>query len=99
MIDFAFIDGDHSYEGVKLDWEVLSPRMTEFGVVVFHDTLWDRRASDPPTARRAGPQWACPGCLEELRLQGYPVVTIDRDWGLSIVQACRGGEKLSGTDA
>jgi cephalosporin hydroxylase len=33
--DFAFIDGDHSYEGVKADWENYGPMAK---VVAFHDT-------------------------------------------------------------
>lgn len=33
--DFAFIDGDHSYEGVKSDWENYGPMAK---TVAFHDT-------------------------------------------------------------
>jgi predicted O-methyltransferase YrrM len=36
-IDFLFIDGDHSYEGVKQDWEMYSPLVRKGGLVVFHD--------------------------------------------------------------
>jgi len=38
-LDLLFIDGDHSYEGVKRDWEMYSPLMREGGVVVFHDIV------------------------------------------------------------
>jgi predicted O-methyltransferase YrrM len=40
-IDLIFIDGDHSYEGVKRDWDVFVKYVSRFGVVVFHDTIWD----------------------------------------------------------
>src|SRR5262249_45414617 len=40
-IDLLFIDGDHSYEGVRRDWDLFSPHVSPFGVVVFHDTIWD----------------------------------------------------------
>lgn len=36
--DFIFIDGDHSYEGVKKDWEMYSPLINKGGLVVFHDS-------------------------------------------------------------
>ena len=34
------IDGDHSYEGVKRDWEMFLPHVKPFGIVVLHDTMW-----------------------------------------------------------
>lgn len=37
-IDFAFIDGDHSYNGVKNDFNKIYPYLTEEGIIVFHDT-------------------------------------------------------------
>ncbi len=37
QIDFLFIDGDHSYEGVKKDFEMYSPLVQKGGVVAFHD--------------------------------------------------------------
>jgi cephalosporin hydroxylase len=36
-IDFLFIDGDHSYEGVKSDYEMYSPLVGSGGLVGFHD--------------------------------------------------------------
>lgn len=38
-IDFAFIDGDHSYAGVKNDFDVIYPRIKPTGVIAFHDTM------------------------------------------------------------
>ena len=37
-IDFLFIDGDHSYEGVKTDFELYSKILVDNGVIVLHDT-------------------------------------------------------------
>ena len=37
-IDFLFIDGDHSYEGVKKDFELYSKLLNENGVIMIHDT-------------------------------------------------------------
>lgn len=36
-IDVLFIDGDHSYEGVKADFLTYSPLVKDGGLVVFHD--------------------------------------------------------------
>jgi predicted O-methyltransferase YrrM len=36
-VDFLFIDGDHSFEGVKKDFEMYSPLVRPGGVVAFHD--------------------------------------------------------------
>ena len=53
-VDFLFIDGDHSLEGVTQDWEMYSPLVRPGGLVAFHDIvqhsdgvtevkpLWDR---------------------------------------------------------
>jgi cephalosporin hydroxylase len=37
LADLLFIDGDHTYGGVKSDWEMYSPLVTKGGVVAFHD--------------------------------------------------------------
>jgi Methyltransferase domain len=36
-VDLVFVDGDHSPETCRLDWELFSPWVTPGGVVVFHD--------------------------------------------------------------
>jgi cephalosporin hydroxylase len=38
-LDYLLIDGDHSYEGVKLDFELYSPLVRKGGVVAFHDVV------------------------------------------------------------
>ena len=37
-IDVLFIDGDHSYEGVKLDFELYSKILSPRGIILIHDT-------------------------------------------------------------
>jgi predicted O-methyltransferase YrrM len=39
QLDFLFIDGDHSYEGVKQDFELYSPFVRTGGIIAFHDIL------------------------------------------------------------
>ncbi|MFN6069283.1 MAG: class I SAM-dependent methyltransferase, partial [Pseudanabaena sp.] len=36
-IDFLFIDGDHTYEGVRQDYEMYSPLVQKGGYIAFHD--------------------------------------------------------------
>ena len=86
-VDFLFIDGDHSYPGVKGDWDLFSPFLTDFGIAVFHDTTWERRGPNRP-------DMGVPRFVEELRRKGDPVITIDRDCGLSLVQNRVGGLPL-----
>ena len=37
-IDLLFIDGDHSYEGVKKDFELYSTILSDNGIIIIHDT-------------------------------------------------------------
>ncbi len=39
-IDFLFLDGDHSYEGIKSDVEAWFPKLNRGAVIIFHDTGW-----------------------------------------------------------
>lgn len=50
QIDFLFIDGDYSYDGVTQDRLLFSRFVRPFGLVLFHDTLWDLK-SDPQWSR------------------------------------------------
>jgi predicted O-methyltransferase YrrM len=43
QVDFLFIDGDHTYQGVKLDFQMYSPLVRKGGIVAFHDIV----AHDP----------------------------------------------------
>jgi len=39
QVDFLFIDGDHTEEGVKSDYNMYSPLVRSGGVIAFHDIL------------------------------------------------------------
>lgn len=42
-VDFLFIDGDHSYKGVRTDFELYSPLVRPGGIVAMHDIVPDHR--------------------------------------------------------
>jgi len=44
-LDYLFIDGDHSYEGVKQDYEMYSPLVRKGGIIAFHDIV-EHKSSD-----------------------------------------------------
>lgn len=89
-IDLLFIDGDHSYEGVKKDFELFHRFVSPFGLIIFHDTLWDLMPNHPSYRSDMG----VPQFVEELRKQGYPIITLNKDYGVSIVQPVKGGISL-----
>jgi len=69
-LDFLFIDGDHSYTGVKSDFEMFAPLVRAGGVVAFHDIVPDWRASrGEPTVRDSG---GVPKFWSELRNRYFP---------------------------
>lgn len=56
MLDFVFIDADHSYEGVSADIRAWRPKIRSGGMLIGHDVDW-------PSVRRAAAK-LCPGYEE-----------------------------------
>lgn len=54
-VDFLFIDGDHSYEGSKRDFEIYRSAVRPGGLVIFHDIVMDMttRAQSPTPLSKA----------------------------------------------
>lgn len=42
-VDVLLIDGDHSLEGVKADYERFEPFVREGGLILFHDVCWPNK--------------------------------------------------------
>lgn len=70
QVDFLFIDGDHSIEGVTSDWESFSPFVHSGGIVAFHD--YDPFAVSRGEKEGYGPSWVC----EDLKKEGYLIETV-----------------------
>jgi len=90
-IDLLFIDGDHSYEGVKADWErflPISKNVMEWWFSTTPSGTSDRIRDGSALI------W---GSLDRLRsfvLPVYPAITIDKDFGVTLIQPVIGGARL-----
>jgi predicted O-methyltransferase YrrM len=51
-LDYRSIDGDHSYAGVKRDFEMYAPLVRKGGLIAFHDI-----ANGPPESVGGVPQF------------------------------------------
>jgi predicted O-methyltransferase YrrM len=63
-LDFLVIDGDHSYEGVRRDFELYAPLVREGGLIALHDINPDRRGEGSTAGAIAG---EVPRFWQELR--------------------------------
>ena len=69
LIDVLFIDGDHSYEGVKSDYKNYSPWVKRGGLIIFHDIVEDYGTRfGTPTCNYTG---GVPKFWSELKNQGF----------------------------
>lgn len=50
-VDYVFIDGDHSLDGITADWAYWSKRLKPGGIIALHDTVL---TSDKPTGYSLG---------------------------------------------
>lgn len=67
--DFILIDGDHSYDGAKRDFELYRELVAPGGIIAFHDIV-------PGSAERVG---GVPRLWQELKAQ-FPHRELVRDW-------------------
>jgi hypothetical protein len=74
-IDFLHIDADHHYDGVKLDWDLYHPLVSDKGVITLHDTVNYREPCGVPRL------------LDEIRREGsYGVVNLPVSYGTAILR-------------
>lgn len=86
-IDLLFVDGDHTYDGVRHDFEAFRPWLTDDAVVVFHDTAWEYYKSHPAYRQTIG----VPRYMDELQQAGYQSITLPTVPGLTILSPRPGG--------
>lgn len=69
-VDFLFIDGDHSYDGVRQDFNMYAPMVKAGGLIAFHDIVPDQwTRSGQRSENDAG---EVPRFWTELKERGYP---------------------------
>lgn len=80
-LDLVFIDGDHSYEGVRTDWLLFEPKVRPGGLILFHDKM---NVRDFPGIGRL--------IDEEIRphWQRFECCTLPYGYGLTIVRKREG---------
>ena len=74
-IDYLHIDADHHYDGVKLDWDLYSPLVTDDGVITLHDTVNYREPCGVPRL------------VAEIReMEEYSIVNFPIKYGTAVVR-------------
>lgn len=77
-IDFLFIDGDHTYDGVKQDFEMYSELVSEGGIIALHDIVTHPNNEDVVKRRRQSVE-----DIEERHLlwgESHPHCNVDQFW-------------------
>jgi len=76
--EYIYIDGDHSYEGVKQDFDLFWPQLNKGGIMGFHDICIDKLDGSIYGVKRL---W------QELKKQKkYNMIEFSGDCGLGIIQ-------------
>ena len=86
-IDLMFIDGDHSYEGVRKDFELFKKWLTPPSLVLFHNSGWEFNRDHQSYRQGMG----VPKYLSELKAAGFQSVTVLDEVGLTILDPKKGG--------
>jgi predicted O-methyltransferase YrrM len=86
-IDLLWIDGDHTYDGVKLDFELFGRFLKPTALVVFHDSMWEYLRGNEYYREDMG----VPRFLAELKDRGYHSVTLPCVPGMTVLQPRVGG--------
>lgn len=78
-LDLLFIDGDHSYEGVKKDFEMYSPLVATGGTIAFHDIV------DGPEASVGGVPKFWRGLKQDRRHLEFVKSWQQGGWGIGVL--------------
>ena len=57
--DFVFLDGDHTYDGLRRDWEGWAPLVAARGVIALHDSVLPKGHVDAGSVRYSSEVVVC----------------------------------------
>ncbi len=84
-IGILFIDGMHTYEQVKFDFEAFSDRLANEGIIMFHDTA--KRGTSGMYGPEGRYQYAVHEFVADLEKQGdFEVFNLPFDSGITLVR-------------
>ena len=66
-VHLVFVDGDHSYQGVRADIDAWAPKLAPGGIIAFHDFAPERKVA----AKHAGIKRACLEWEEEQDMRWF----------------------------
>jgi predicted O-methyltransferase YrrM len=82
FVDLVFIDGDHSREACREDWELFSPWVGPGGVVVFHDARQGAPGGEglPGPTETVDELFRGPDAIDgwRIRAEEYSTVAVER---------------------
>jgi predicted O-methyltransferase YrrM len=89
-IDLLFIDGDHSFDGVRSDFEMFRSWLAPNALVAFHDTAWNHYSLPEGQAQSEDLRgklatMGVPRFMEALKHEGYRSITLPLAPGLTIL--------------
>lgn len=71
QIDILLIDGDHSYEAVKADYNNFAPQVRSGGVILLHDVSWEKKG-----VKKFYEELGKPGAVLPLSPSGMAVINV-----------------------
>lgn len=107
-LDVLFIDGDHSYQGVKADFLLYSPMVRPGGVIAFHDIIPDNTSRGRPQSlawsggvpdfwSRLKTKFGGTEYVEDLEQDGYGIGIVD--WPGVLAAEAAVGSLATGLDS